>query len=308
MAEKSNEREGIKMTGIRFFKKLIINFWLAIALLLALFWAGVNIAAHFDYASVNNLYYETQYMTEGKESKGFVEVINSLYYQAFVEGKVLKLVKFANLNVYIAIALYVQFICLIAALLLDALTLPNVSQSTVSGGVAALVTYSLITINVSDSTAWAELSNLKLFHVQELYEFGYWGSVNLWLTHAPWETLTVVIVSVIAIYTLIKSHYIITTYQTGHVINDLKRLIVGCGLAIFAPYRTSIAFAKTQDIHSLQTMSVIRVQTLKALRIRPHTAVLLDQLLVDERTGLIGLTDLSATYITLMLTQNNQKG
>ena len=291
---------------LSFSKKVIIWLWGTVGTVVVLAFLSLNGFALYDYTLVNSIHTTTLFTDTGKETFGLVELINSLYYQAFIQGKVLSLFKFDELPLSAALLLYAQFALLLVGFLYDANTSHNKTTKLMNNSGFVLLALALVSINVNEDITWSNINTPQLLHVQTLYEFGYWGSIEYWISQLDWTGFTWALVLTVLVYTLVKAHIIVTTFHTNKPKHDLKRLILGCSMATFAPYRLTQGFTKTEDNYSNQLMASVRLKTLTTFKIKPHMAVRINKALASEETGLIGLTDLSATYIPLFLQPKNK--
>lgn len=288
--------------------KAILFFWLFVMVALFLFFVGVQVAAYLDYDTINALMVRDFYIKESGtiEPRGFVEIMNAFYFDLYVKGKVLNLFVFNTRSILWSILVVLQVLFVAIYLFQKARSATTTGEGSYYSGCAALLIYVAVSVNLAGAGDWTTASTLAFFEVQSLYDFGYWGSVELWLDTHSWSFLGWIVVGAIVLYTLVKAHVIVTTTSTGNVKEDTKKMLLGCSMAAFAPYRLSQYIGATRDQESEDTMNEVRTQTLKVFRVRPEATRKVNDILTRERSGMVGLTDLSSSYLPLIMSQQTK--
>ncbi|MFA0087584.1 hypothetical protein [Vibrio sp. 10N.261.51.F12] len=278
--------------------KTVLYFWLGMLAASCAFFIAVRFAAFIDYDAINGLT-EEKYYPNGSlvsETVGLVEFVNHLMYVAFVRGNILNLLILSNLSFMWSSVKVIQLGLVIFYLLKRAM-LSNFYYYSAS---AFLLLYVFVSVNLAGFGDWSNASTFSLFEMQTLYDYGYWGSVSLWLETQNWSLYAWFLISVMVSYTLVKAHVLATILTVVETKEEFKKLTIGCALAVFAPYRLSQFIGATRDQVSEGNMNMVRSLTLEKLRFKPEFIDLINYTLTHNRFGFVGLTDLSSSYIPLI--------
>ncbi|MGD8116895.1 hypothetical protein [Vibrio sp. TRT 29B02] len=149
---------------------------------------------------------------------------------------------------------------------------------------------------------------LAVTDIQQLHVDLYWLTVEEWLsTSSNWTILSYVFFTALGVYTLAKAYTIVRHYDVNddNYLKRLSSLMVGCGLAAFAPYRSTQAFERTKDYETSEEVAKIRVKTLSLLKIDSELAHRAGVAMTKDKAGINSLTDSSSTYIMSVMKKNN---
>lgn len=144
--------------------------------------------------------------------------------------------------------------------------------------------------------------------IQQLHVDLYWLTVSEWLSESShWTILSYLFFAALGVYTVAKAFTIVRHYDVNDdkYLKRLASLMVGCGLAAFAPYRSTQAFERTKDCETSEEVARIRVKTLSLLKIDSELAHRVGVAVTKDKAGLNSLTDSSSTYIMSVMKKNN---
>ncbi len=144
--------------------------------------------------------------------------------------------------------------------------------------------------------------------IQQLHVDLYWLTVSDWLSESShWTILSYLFFAALGVYTVAKAFTIVRHYDVNddNYLKRLASLMVGCGLAAFAPYRSTQAFERTKYCETSEEVARIRVKTLSLLKIDSELAHRVGVAVTKDKAGLNSLTDSSSTYIMSVMKKNN---
>lgn len=266
------------------------------ALVLLSFFAAlsINIAAIFNYEGMNNLYHENAFVDGENVVIGLVEALNGTMSLLWVEGGITSLLILESFRLGNLPILPLIYVCIVIYLFDRSRHGESKADRIMYASVLCMLLYLTINVNVAQIGDWRAALSLQPYHIAELVNFSYWGSVQHWINGlSGYGMITIGFVVVAVMYTAAKTHVIAKSFATSE--KDYRALISSCCLAAGAPYRLSQAYDLTKRLEVTDKTNDVREETLKTLMIKPHQARLINGKI--ERAGLTCLSDHSASYI-----------